>query len=309
MSDTLETQETLVGAELEGEMLRGPSFANAYDKNTKMMKRLPTMLNRGHSTLIPRLKGDEEEKLLVVFDLDETIVYARDGPLMLRPHAKELLKSLEEVCEIAFWTAGVRTYAKAIVMEIEKEVWGKSPAGVIKHCISRNKNWFSQEDYTKDLRKLGRDMDKVLIIENTPDCVRLNPENAIIVQDFEGERDTEPTLAALLDVILELVDSGKAVPDFIPECGKLERQSVKGVEPEVFFLTAGKTGAKKILKANRDKKRKAEEEKKEEEDAETEEMPQEEDEDTEEQPPKKKERKTSPKKSAKKGAKQAARKK
>ena len=295
--DTLESEETLTG-----DMLRGESFVDTYTKrptraDQAMMKRMPTMLSRGASTLIPRLDSDDEAnaKILVVFDLDETLVYAREKTLVLRPHTSELLKGLEEVCEIAVWTAGVRPYAKHIVSELEKNVWGKDAAGVIKHLISRNKNWFDANDYTKDLTKLGRDMEKVLIIENTPDCVRMNCKNAIIVEDYEGERDTAHTLRSLKEVILELCESGEPVTKFIPACKQLEKQKIKDVG-EVYYLTAGKKNAKKVVGVNRDKKqgtkRKADES---EDDDETEE--QENDASTEEAP---KQTKSPAKKKAKK---------
>eukprot|EP01059_Diplonema_ambulator_P025460 TRINITY_DN42510_c0_g1_i1.p1 TRINITY_DN42510_c0_g1~~TRINITY_DN42510_c0_g1_i1.p1 ORF type:complete len:348 (+),score=102.54 TRINITY_DN42510_c0_g1_i1:70-1044(+) len=257
------TQGTESGSEegaVQGIELRGRSFINAYGKkkDKNMMARLPTMLKKGGSTLIPRLEDGEEGKRLVVFDLDETIVYAREGPLMMRPHAEDLLKSVGEVTEVAFWTAGERSYAKAVTAELEKKIWGKTPSGVIKHLITRNKSWFDEEDYTKDLNLLGRNMNDVLIVENTPDCVRLNPKNAIIVEDFEGAHDTMHTLEALKEVILDLVRSSLPVAEFIPQCEKLERQKIGGVW--VYYLTAGKRGGKKVLKENRDKNKKNEEE-------------------------------------------------
>ncbi|KAJ9461860.1 CTD small phosphatase-like protein 2 [Diplonema papillatum] len=252
-------EDVMAVMELKGRQLRGGSFVQEYGKkkNVTLMERLPTMLKgKKHANqLIPQ--AEEADKLLCVFDLDETIVFARDGPLLLRPKAKELLLALENVTEIAMWTAGVRDYAKAVLVEVEKEVWGKSPAGVVKHLITRNKNWFDVKDYTKDLRQLGRDLSQVLIIENTPDCVRLNPENAIIVEDFEGGADPDAPLIALKQVILDLVESKRPVHEFIPECPMLDKQTIDGTE--VYYLTAGKKGKTKDVKENRDKNKKADE--------------------------------------------------
>eukprot|EP00660_Eupelagonema_oceanica_P004871 gene4871-8276_t len=36
----------------------------------------------------------------------------------------------------ALWTAGHRSYAKAVLRELEIAVWGRSPAGVVRHLIS-----------------------------------------------------------------------------------------------------------------------------------------------------------------------------
>ena len=39
--------------------------------------------------------------------------------------------------------------------------------------------------YAKDLALVGRDLNEVLIVENTPDCIRGHEENGILVSDYE----------------------------------------------------------------------------------------------------------------------------
>ena len=48
-------------------------------------------------------------------------------------------------------------------------------------------DWFCcvQAGYAKDLALVGRDLNSVLIVENTPDCVRGHEENGILVSDYE----------------------------------------------------------------------------------------------------------------------------
>lgn len=161
-----------------------PSPRVAAADNTKLRRREPTMLRTGASLIAPL--GDHGKRYTIVLDLDETVVYARDGPLYARAHLQSLLRVMDECCEVIVWTAGERKYAKAILQEINTD-------NIIKHLIYRHKAWFDPKDYTKDLCRLGRDLDYVLIIENTPDCVRVNPQNGIIVEDFEGVPvDSEP---------------------------------------------------------------------------------------------------------------------
>ena len=54
------------------------------------------------------------------------------------------------------------SYAKAILHEIN----GK---GIIKHLIYRDKTWFDPSGLHERLEATWRNMDYVLIIENTPD--------------------------------------------------------------------------------------------------------------------------------------------
>ncbi len=48
--------------------------------------------------------------------------------------------------------------------------------------------WFSMTRYVKDLERLGRPMDRVLIVDNSP-YVCIHPDNAIVVDDFMGASD------------------------------------------------------------------------------------------------------------------------
>ena len=198
----------------------------------------------------PVLLPTTEKKYTFVLDLDETVVYARDGPLHARGGLESLLRTMDEYGEVVVWTAGTRNYAKAVMKEINVD-------GLIKHLIYRHKTWFNAEDYTKDLRRLGRDVEFVLIVENTPDCVRANPQNGIIVQDFEGTAkgrapSSDSTLAILCKLVQSLGSSGLPVPQFLAQCALVSRQLVKGSdgnEIPIFFLGS----KKKNVRRNRDK--------------------------------------------------------
>eukprot|EP00742_Colponemidia_sp_Colp-10_P015951 GILJ01018245.1.p1 GENE.GILJ01018245.1~~GILJ01018245.1.p1 ORF type:complete len:682 (+),score=137.48 GILJ01018245.1:47-2047(+) len=210
----------------------------------------------------------------IVLDLDETVVYARDGPLYARAHLRELLLCMHAYAEVVVWTAGEREYAKAVLEEINVD-------HVIQHLIYRHKKWFDEDDYTKDLRMLGRDMRYVLIVENTPDCVRQNPMNGIIVEDYEPSNvaadkaeeaatttttvpiaegapgpehntrgstslakapATDHTFKKLITLITDLGNSGdKSVPDFLASYPLLRKNKVQGSNGEmipIFYLSS-----------------------------------------------------------------------
>ncbi|ESL06834.1 hypothetical protein TRSC58_05485 [Trypanosoma rangeli SC58] len=147
-----------------------------HDVDEVRKRRKPTMARHKERLVDP--PAGANKKYTVVLDLDETVVYAREGPLYARAYLRELLRSIKDVFEVIVWTAGEREYAKNILEEINQE-------HIIQHLIYRHGAWFCSEDYTKDLKKLGRNIDYVIIVENTPDCVRANPQNGIIVEDFE----------------------------------------------------------------------------------------------------------------------------
>lgn len=156
----------------------------------------------------------------MILDLDETLIYAREGPLYCRPHLDDLLLWLGENCETVVWTAGIRPYAQAVIKNID-------PHGIIQHCVYRHNKWFSgQPGYVKDLSLIGRDLSRVIIIENTPDCVRGYERNGILVPDYDGAEGPDNTLLIVKRIIAECIESDLPVPQFISETPLLSRQWV-----------------------------------------------------------------------------------
>lgn len=150
--------------------------ASTADAGELLKRREPTMMLKGRQLIPPATHL--ARKYTVVFDLDETVVYARNGPLYARAYLKDLFRAIKDDFEVIVWTAGVREYAKTVLEEINED-------HIVKHLVYRHEKWFNEDDYTKNLRQLGRDLDYTIMIENTPDCVRANPQNSIIVEDFE----------------------------------------------------------------------------------------------------------------------------
>ncbi|KAJ9453193.1 CTD small phosphatase-like protein 2 [Diplonema papillatum] len=185
----------------------------------------------------------------VVLDLDETLIYAREGPLYARPHTDLLLQLLKDHFETVVWTAGVKAYAQSIIRNID-------PEGIIEHCIYRHKRWFSgRAGYQKDLTMLGRSMDRVIIIENTPDCIRGNPENGVLVSDYEGGEAGDPTIPALIHFLAGLAESKMTVPEFLRTSSMLKTASVLTDVGDVFsvhVLNCAAADVKTSKRINRD---------------------------------------------------------
>lgn len=70
------------------------------------------------------------------------------------------------------------------------------------------------------MSKLGRDLSKVIIIDNIEDNYKLQPKNGLNISDFEGdENDTE--LNYLLEDLVSLVKNKDLdVREYLPEIRK-----------------------------------------------------------------------------------------
>lgn len=133
-------------------------------------------------------------KLVVVLDLDETVVFSRGDSISVRPGVSHLLCTLKGRCELIVWTAGTRDYALDVIRFID-------PYCAIQHCIYRHPIWWTGTfDSPKDLRLLGRPLKRTVIVDNTPEVLRLHPSNSLLVSDYLGDPDTVLfTLSELFD--------------------------------------------------------------------------------------------------------------
>ena len=149
----------------------------------------------------------EETQALDIIDLRSP-----EGPMYsrVRPHASRLVESLAGEAELVLWTAGMRDYARACMEEID-------PKGRIAHSIYRDRRWFDMSYYVKHLDRLGRSMDRTLIVDNSDYVCRDNADYAIIVDDFYGPPDD--LLLLVEDLLKGLIASGKPVPEYLKECG------------------------------------------------------------------------------------------
>lgn len=173
--------------------------------------RAPSMVQDLDKDLVPPKNPALADRITVVLDLDETLVYAREGPLYARPGLDELLQYLKDNCEAIVWTAGVKAYAQAVVRNVDR-------IEAIQHTVYRHKKWFTGcAGYNKDLTLLGRDLASTLILENTPDCVRGNETNGILVSDYEGGELEDNTLPGILLLLKDLVERRKKENISVPE--------------------------------------------------------------------------------------------
>jgi len=137
--------------------------------------------------LPPKSKGF---KYTLVLDLDETLVhYVEDEEsayILIRPGAENFLEEMSKYYELVIFTAATQDYADFVLNELDKN-------RRISYRLYRQHTW--QNEYSnniKDLSKIGRDLSKVLIIDNVKDNFQLQKDNGLHIKDFYDDvNDTE----------------------------------------------------------------------------------------------------------------------
>eukprot|EP00668_Euglena_longa_P002091 GGOE01002426.1.p1 GENE.GGOE01002426.1~~GGOE01002426.1.p1 ORF type:complete len:624 (+),score=181.45 GGOE01002426.1:132-2003(+) len=161
--------------------------------------------------LLPPAVPSPKRRLTVALDIDETLLSVRNKPLLYRPFLTEFLDGLRDVnCEVVIWTASDKPWGTYVVSLID-------PKQLIPHRIYRDPSWWKPHPdvYTKDLRRLGRNMADVFILENSPYSAWMNKMNAILIPDFYKANPSDTALQLVLHVVREVLRTGLSVPDFL----------------------------------------------------------------------------------------------
>ena len=159
--------------------------------------------------------------LTVVLDLDETLIgfdkkenednednedeeYEEEEDIkkmIIRPGLYEFLDGLTKLnCELILFTSSNKNYADNYINEIEKSKKYFRKRLYREHCV------LIGSAYVKDLSKLGRDLSKVIIVDNDLACFYLNQENGILTKPFLGNKDEKDmTLNNLYDILSNII--------------------------------------------------------------------------------------------------------
>jgi hypothetical protein len=194
----------------------------------------------------PSSSAAQPNYFTIVFDLDETLCCNRGpGKAIIRPGALDLLKSLralstpEKPIEVILWTASVESLARTVLVRLDPD------GSIFTDLIFRDKRWFKETGYTKDLRLLGRDMDRVVILENSPMSVALNRQNSILVKDFLGHSPHDTDLKAVKEVLESwiLADSFVPIREWLAQHPRVDRNNHIIAVPALNAIVARTGGA------------------------------------------------------------------
>ena len=157
-------------------------------------------------------------KKLLIFDLDETLIHGKyshepslsylpdlildqgDIHVWERPHARDLIQSLQSEFDYAVWSSASDDYADALAQHMFggiplKFVWGRSRCTQQRDCSGNNLYSFGGGDsyWVKDLKKvrnlLGLPLDHILIVDDSPEKAERNYGNWVPIRPFYGSTD------------------------------------------------------------------------------------------------------------------------
>ena len=133
---------------------------------------------------------NKKYKFTLVLDMDETLVHffftTMNGMFFVRPYCFDFLNELNNYYEIVTFTAGIKDYADNILNLLDIN------DNIIKYRLYRSHVTTAPFSSYKDLKLLGRDLKKIIIIDNLRENFRLQPDNGLFIKTWTSDvNDTQ----------------------------------------------------------------------------------------------------------------------
>ena len=181
------------------------------------------------SPFLPKLTPEKENNTYtLVLDLDETLVHffytPSGGTFLIRPYCFQFLSKMSKYFETVIFTAAMKEYADSILDLIDPN------KKLIKFRLYRYHTTISGINFVKDLSKLGRDLNKTIIVDNLADNFKLQQNNGIQIGTWiDDMKDTQ--LNDLGKILVEIVNKNpqnirNIIKKLKEDCNKKMRKNI-----------------------------------------------------------------------------------
>lgn len=156
-----------------------------------------------------RLNG----KHTLVLDLDETLIHSfhvdkgvistltPDRYYLVRPGTFDLLSALSKYYEIVIFTSGTQAYADSILDSLDIS------GTFITHRLFRQHTSKNKHDDSKDITKLGRPIERTIIVDNSPANFAYHSDNGLYIKTWEDDIEDQQ-LYGLTNLLLHIAKAG-----------------------------------------------------------------------------------------------------
>lgn len=158
----------------------------------------------------PPLERDQITPKTLVVDFEDTLAHLEwdqkyGWRAVKRPGVDQfLMRAASSGYEIVLFSTGMSHFLEPFAYSIDPRV-------LISHRLYRESTVFMGNKHVKDLSKLNRELKNVIVIDDDPKCIELQPENLICVKPFVDKNDL--TDSTLLDLTVLLEDMARREVD------------------------------------------------------------------------------------------------
>ena len=185
-----------------------------------------TKISENKKMLLPQKSKEFVNKKTLILDLDETLVHSSFVPfenndivlnvefegmlyniyVLIRPGAIDFIKKVAKLYEVIIFTASISKYALPLIDILDSD---KN----IQYKLTREHCTFLNGIYIKELKKLNRDLNDLIILDNSPLAYSFDIDNGLPIKAwYEDKNDNELDKVYF---ILEFLSKVKDARNFI----------------------------------------------------------------------------------------------
>ncbi|KAG5502940.1 hypothetical protein JKF63_04713 [Porcisia hertigi] len=220
------------GRRVAGSGVRGNHSSHECVHATELVERARYIRNQpknaspldaaAHPPLLPPPLPAVRQKKCLILDVDETLVHSSyqntgrydvhlpitlncdthvDVYVAFRPHLHRFLETIAPLFEVVIFTASLSTYCDPLMDSIDRHRILGGLRLFREHCI------LVGSTYVKDLSLLGRNLEQVAIIDNSPIAYLFQQRNAIPITSWFDDLNDDGLLR-LIPVLEALAEAG-----------------------------------------------------------------------------------------------------
>ena len=164
---------------------------------------------------MPNVPHDIPIPHTLVLDLENTLVSSswdrkRGWRHAKRPGVDKFLLDMAQYYEIVLYSPSIDGIADPVVNELDKQ-------GCIMHRIYRDGTYYHNGVHVKDLSKLNRNINRMIVIDDDLAEVQFHPENVVRVKPYTDPNDrTDNTLARITPFLIEIArENHSNIPELL----------------------------------------------------------------------------------------------
>ena len=175
------------------------NFINSSLKCSMILKNQINKINT------PYIENKNKKKFSLVISLDETLIHFKEdeidnnkGVIQLRPGIVEFFDSIKPYYEIIVFSSGNKKYNDLIINSVDEI------NRYIDYSLWRDHCLVISNDFVKDISRIGRPINRIIIVDNIPQNYRLHKENGINIKSFYGDNPNDKILLSLSKILIQI---------------------------------------------------------------------------------------------------------
>ena len=149
---------------------------------------------------IPYIKAPLMKKYTLILDLDKTLCYYNNktNEIILRNGIFSFLSSLKPFYEIISFSLESKNVNDYIINMIEQD------KKYFEYKFCKEHSILYENILVKDISLIGRDISKIIIVDDDENCFKLNKENGIKIAPFLGLNNNDNKLFELKNILKDI---------------------------------------------------------------------------------------------------------